>query len=847
MLKFLFLLIFFFGSYYSYSQSVHPKFQEYLKSNPETISSFCVKRDDNLIKYLIDSEIKIKYMTNDWLFISTSANWINTNINNGKIKQLYFDSSPAVTLNDTVRLTRFVDQVHAGSGGLSMQYTGKNVVVGIIDNSINFNHPDFKDINGKTRILRIWDQTGASAGRLFNYYGYGQLWDSTDINAGLCTQATPNPHGTHVSGIAAGNGLACGKNKGMAPDSKIVMVSNDGSSPNWASMAVDGCDYIFKFADSLGLPASINISVGSYWGSHDGNDPNTKVLEQLLDAKSGRVVVTAAGNSGNWPTYHVNAKVLPDTSFVWIKNDATDLNPNFLKNKLLFDLWADTLNDNFEFALGADIPAPFYGFRGNTVFKNTLSNLNATTFDTIWNGSNRIGVFEIWTEIVDGSYHLQLYSGSLDSSTYKLRFMTRGNGKYDLWSMFSSNGNSLETNLPSSLLVPEIVNYQMPDNLQTIVTGFQCSPKIITVGSIRNRASHINKNGLISTNPAINTPGNLAINSSRGPSRNLILKPDITANGELVLSTGTTVFLNNPNKKNLVDIDNWHYNSSGTSMASPVVAGIAALYFDKCPNATYSDFKKELINTATSSNFTGVLPNYSYGNGHPHALNLLLGSKNIPILGSAGICTTPVNLNLATTFSNVDSIIWSNGVKTPTLTTQIPAKYSAKIYYGNGCSVQSDTLNLVQYQVQSSPVITDNIGVVTSDYQQNYQWSLNGIPIVGENKQLLFIYPPYGTYSVSTTSINGCVSNSNSIVINAGIKEAKIDIGSIFPNPTNNEFEILTNEKIKEVRLMDLNGKNLFLNVLNDSRYSVSHLKVGTYIIEIETEKGIFHSKIIKM
>ena len=826
-----------------FSQNSHPRFQEFLKSNPETVTSFCVKREDNLINYLQESGVKIKYSTKEWLFISTTANWINLNIQNGKITQLYFEASPAVELNDTVRFTRFVDQVHSGAGGLTMPYTGKNVVVGIIDNAINFNHPDFKDINGKTRIMRLWDQTASTSGHLFNHYGYGELWDSTLINAGLCTQTTPKPHGSHVSGIAAGNGLACGQNKGMAPDTKIVMVSNNQNVLNWAAMAVDGCDYIFKFADSLGLPAVINISVGAYWGSHDGNDPTTKALEQLLDEKGGRIVVTAAGNSGNWPTYHVQANVLPDTSFVWIKNDAS----GGLANQLIFDLWADVSDANFDFAFGVDKPAPNYGFRGNSNFRNTLSDLNTVLFDTIRNSGNQIGTFQVWTEIINGAYHLQLFVGNLDSSSYKLRFMTRGTGKYDLWSMYVSNGNSLEKVIPTSTILPEIVNYQMPDNLQTLVTGFQCSSKIITVGSIRNRASHTNKNGAISTIPGVNKPGNLALNSSSGPSRKLVQKPEVSANGELVLSLGTTAFLANPNQKSLVDINNWHYNASGTSMASPVVAGIAALYLDKCPNASYLDFKNELINTATASIFTGVVPNYSYGYGHPHALNLLLGSKNLPILGGSGICSTPVNLSIDASYTNVDSIVWSNGIKTVSFTTQIPASYSAKIYYGKGCMAQTDTLDLVQYQILPSPVITDNIGVVTSDYQPNYQWFLNGSPLNGENKQLLFVYPPFGVYSLSTTSIDGCVSFSNIVAISAGIKDVKFDIGSIYPNPTNNEFMISTNEKITEVRLMDLNGKYLFLSALGSNVYSVSHLKVGTYIVEIETEKGIFHSKIIKM
>ena len=828
---------------FSFSQSEHPKFKELLITSPETISTFCLKDHQGLVEFLTTEKIKIKYRSEKWLFISASPNWIAKNQKNGKIKQFYFETCPPEILNDTVRLTRNVEQVHAGTGGLQTPYLGDNVIMGFIDQGIELNHPDFKDANGKTRILRLWDQTVNPVGKIFNYYGYGQLWDSTAINAGLCTQTTPSPHGTHVSGIAAGNGLSCGKNKGMAPNSKIVMVNTDLNAVNWSLTAVDACDYIFKYADSLGLPAVVNISIGVYWGGHDGQDPATIMVEDLLDEKPGRIVVTAAGNAGDWGIGHVKGTVTTDTTFVWLKNNGS----TSMANKLLFDLWADSTSGNFDFALGADKPSPTYGFRGRTNFKNTFSNLNNVTYDTIWNGTNRIGTFQIWSEIVDNALHLQLFVGKLDSSTYKLRIMTKGSGSYDLWSMYASNMNTFESVIPASTVVPEIINYQMPDNLQSIVSGFQCSPKIITVGNIRNRLQHINKNGVPAGPASMNTPGNIASNSSKGPTRKQVQKPDISANGELVVSAGTLSYLSNPLKASSVDQDLWHFRNSGTSMASPVVAGIAVLYLQKCPKASYSDFKKELINTATKTSFTGIVPNYSYGYGHPNALALLLGSKNIPIVGNPGICSVPVDLNFSTNFSNIDSIIWSNGNKTATLTTQIPASYSAKIYYGKGCLAQTDTLDLVQYQVLPNPVVVDNIGVVTSDYQTNYQWKLDGTNLIGENKQLLFVYPPYGAYSVSTTSIDGCVSNSNVIMIGAGIKESKFEIGSIFPNPTNDEFTIKTNESLNSIKLIDVNAKELFLNKISDNRYSVSHLKNGTYLIEIETNKGIFHSKIIKM
>ena len=76
----------------------------------------------------------------------------------------------------------------------------------------------FKFSNGKTRVLRYWDQnpaiTGASS---FSHYGYGVLWDSSHINSAICTSyESTTAHGTTVAGMAVGNELANGKNRGVA-------------------------------------------------------------------------------------------------------------------------------------------------------------------------------------------------------------------------------------------------------------------------------------------------------------------------------------------------------------------------------------------------------------------------------------------------------------------------------------------------------------------------------------------------------------------------------------------------------------------------------------------------------
>ncbi len=845
-MKMLVLVFFMINLTVCFSQNQHPKFKEYLLKSPHQITTFCVNNSERLIGFLHSQNIKIKYKTDKWLFITTTPSWINENQNKGIISQFYFDNSPPISLMDTVRLTRFVDPVHSGSNGLTQPYTGEGVVMGYIDEAIDFRHPDFKFANGKTRIMRIWDQTVNTAGHIYSYYGYGILWDSTSINNLSCTQLSPLNHGTNCVGIGSGNGLANGKNKGIAPDSKIVMVSSNTNSANWVLTVSDACDYIFKYADSLGLPAVINISMGaSYWGSHDANDPGSVMMEQLLDEKPGRIIVAAAGNSGGFGKYHLSGNVNLDTTFVWFDSDHIDSKTHF--NTIEFDLWADTSNSHFDFAFGADTPSPSYKFRGRTEFRNTYSALNTLILDTIWNGKNQLATIKMWIELVDSAFHFQVYFDKIDSTNYKYRFMTKGIGKYDLWSGTSVNANTIVSNIPSVTVMPSIVNYQMPDSFQTLMTSFQCSEKVITVGNIKNRSKFMNNNGVLSNISPSNPPGNISPSSSSGPTRLGIQKPDISAEGDGVLTTWTLEYLKDSKYNNNIALGGWHAKFGGTSSSSPVVAGIAALYLQKCPSATYLDFKKDLIATATKNSFTGTTPNFHYGYGQPHVLNLLLGAKNLPIIGISSICLEPVNLNVYDSHSLIDSIVWSNGLKGKSININSSGDYSSKIYYGNGCVAYSDTFTITQNQVLPNPIITDNNGVITSDLQSNYQWFLNGNIISGETKQLLFISPPFGNYTLNTISKDGCISTSNLISISIGLDELNIQSESISPNPTKSDFKINSFDNIISVIATDMNGKEVPLINNGKGSYSLFQLNSGTYFLKIETEKGLFRSKIIKM
>lgn len=227
-------------------------------------------------------------------------------------------------------------------------YTGEGVVVGIVDTGIDWTHEDFIDpTTGKTRIKYIWDQTITTTGQTpadsdpaLSGFNYGTEWTEDDINNGVVTEVDDVGHGTHVSGIAAGNGYATGagysryRYVGMAPKADIIMVKTS----FYSSDITDGVKYIFQKAKEMGKPAVVNLSLGyglyampyggfgichypgpysSYYGYYtymypwgyyfpaDGTDDwLTEPMDSVVDEYGdGYAVVKAAGNDGHWNTY----------------------------------------------------------------------------------------------------------------------------------------------------------------------------------------------------------------------------------------------------------------------------------------------------------------------------------------------------------------------------------------------------------------------------------------------------------------------------------------------------------------------------------------------------------------
>ena len=652
----------------------------------------------------VPEQIIVKYQANGWTYVLADRNDLYELLASGIVSKLYREPQGANrTLNDTMRTTHYVNQVHEGLG-LDFSFTGKGVIMGYVDSGLDVNHPDFKDSLGNTRVLRFWNQGQDVNWRTPAKYGYGRVYTNVDLNANINPgNINQSGHGTTVTGTGSGNGLANGRNKGVAPECDIIIVRTVFSLPSWTLTVAEGVDYVFSVADSLGMPAVVNLSVGTYLGSHDAKDPAGLYIDSLLNDKAGRLVVCAAGNSGNWPAYHVQKELSSDTNFVWmIPNPAL----NFGSPGVYFDLWADTADiQNMHFAFGADAPGPVYV--GGTNYHQVNFANQTVQFDAIFNAQNDlVGSVIFQGQVVGPNYNLQAIVFT-DSLNHRIRFSATGSGKIDMWSSVNIGGSNFSQNIPDVMLFPEFAHYMMPDTLQSIVSSWACSDQVITVGNIQNRKDYIDSQGNVfpvggGTFPA----GKLSVNSSKGPSRQGSVKPELVAAGDMSLSAAV---IGLPHPPSSLDIGGMHIRNGGTSMASPVVAGIGALYLEKCPKSNWLDFKNDLISSTFTDVFTGSdLPNFAFGYGKVHALNTLLQTEFHPqISGNSALCSGQTELEVQG--NNIDLMVWNTGDSLLSIDVFDIGAYFGTATNDKGCVNFTDTLTVVNDTIPPVALAPDDV------------------------------------------------------------------------------------------------------------------------------------------
>ncbi|MGH9803208.1 MAG: S8 family serine peptidase, partial [Blastocatellia bacterium] len=199
--------------------------------------------------------------------------------------------------------------VRAGDARSTYNVTGRGVIVGVIDTGADWQHGDFRKPDGTTRVKFIWDlsdSAGTGPGNLGRVYAENEINAALQSGSGVGLKDT-EAHGTHVTGIAAGNGLGAGAGgaagvfSGIAPEADLIIVkaTRAGTASFRNDDMIAAAAFIRDRAAELNQPFVINLSVGGQSGNRDGSDPMDMAVDNLLATGTGRHFSISAGNVGS--------------------------------------------------------------------------------------------------------------------------------------------------------------------------------------------------------------------------------------------------------------------------------------------------------------------------------------------------------------------------------------------------------------------------------------------------------------------------------------------------------------------------------------------------------------------
>jgi subtilisin family serine protease len=445
---------------------------------------------------------------------------------------------------------------------------GRGVVVGICDWGFDFTHPNFRNADGSTRLIALWDQRGTGDPRAPAPYHRGRLFTPDDINAAL---ARPDPcaalgyhpssgdpsntgsHGTHVSDIVAGNRRYPGSEVGLASGADLVFVhlgaQRLGELDNLGDSVglLEGLDFVRRTAAAAGRPAVLHLSAGKTGGPHCGVTLVERAVDNLLQETPGIVLVQSGGNYAD-TAMHTHARVGPDQTHAidWLIPPG-DRTPNEL------EIWYSGM-DVFDVTLvapdGQEFSAPLAQRArlgdGGDAWGNFYHRLHEPN-----SGFNHVAIF-LYTAAPTGRWQVVVHGRDVVDGRLHAWIERDAGSRYQSRFSRAQATSSYTTN--------------------TICNSFRA----IAVGAYD--ATHPER-----------PPGHF---SSRGPTADGRQKPEIAAPGVRILAARS------------MPRDGWNGErklvvKSGTSMAAPWVSGTVALMFQAAGRPlTIHEVRRILIGAA---------------------------------------------------------------------------------------------------------------------------------------------------------------------------------------------------------------------------------------------------------
>ena len=409
---------------------------------------------------------------------------------------------------------------------------GEGVLAAVIDSGIDWKNTDFRNPDGSTRILKLWDQTVTPESSGYappEGYVVGTEYNRDVINLALSGDEAAlrsmnlsrdySGHGTFVTGIAAGNGQGmAGSFRGVAFESELIIVKLGDSEQRQfprTTRLMEAVNYCIMEAQKAGKPVVINMSFGNNQGSHDGTDLLSTYLNAASDVWKNVIVCGSGNEAGNG--IHASGMLSGR------KAESVELAVGEYESGFNLQLWK-----NYSDEYGVELIAPSGERSGN---------LRTYGADRVSLDNTQVYVY--YGQPTPYSRYQQLYFEFVPAGGYVTPGMWRivltpvriVDGRYDLW-------------LQESATLNEDTRFFSPSE-ETTLTVPSAAGKVITVGAYNSRTDAY------------------ADFSGRGYTRtNDNIKPDIVAPGVNIVSTA---------------VNGGYTVRSGTSMAVPFVSGSAAL------------------------------------------------------------------------------------------------------------------------------------------------------------------------------------------------------------------------------------------------------------------------------
>jgi minor extracellular serine protease Vpr len=519
-------------------------------------------------------------------------------------------------LDKAVKDTR-ADSVHLGID-LPQSYTGKDVLIGITDWGFDYTSPMFYDtLMQQTRILAAWDQFKTSGPNPVGYaYGTEYNDPASLIAAGSDTANiySYSTHGTHVAGIAGGGGAGTNY-RGFAFDAQFLFVTflvDEGA-------VLDAWEWMYQKAQTEQKRLVVNMSWGLY---HIGTLDGTSLLSQAIDgyASQGVVFANSAGNNGD-VTFHIHKD---------FSNDTIASRINFYSYASSGNVWGQSVHlwgePGLPFEAGIKVlngsnvllvESPFYATNTITGYIDTFL---VTGLDTIWYNISADAAHPM-----NGKPQMRLRVRNLDSGLKVLLKATAADGNVHMWNVTELSNDVGNWGMPFSTAgsgtIAGDANYGVSE--PSVSSG------VISVAAYASA---------FQTPSGSTTGGGIASFSSFGPRIDEVMKPEISAPGVSVASSISSFTDASYSSVASVDFQNRTYpfaRFSGTSMASPAVAGICALILEANPYLTAGQVKYILKVTAREDDKTGDIPvtgstRWGWGKVNAYlAVKLALGTTGI--------------------------------------------------------------------------------------------------------------------------------------------------------------------------------------------------------------------------